>query len=202
MLPFINTIRRSIKHSILGYSCVQKKVLLATCNDSSVPSQADLYYLAEKSWDPEHLPDIMDVIWRKIFTLTGPRRHIEKSAKLLYFLLIHGNEQIITMANEHFVLFAGLKNYKEDDLKGATVREEGLQLTNLLRKPMLLDNLRAQAGNSRDNVKRSEPLKGIPTGMWLYQKWPLPTLRVPSVLRSLRLKPRFLLECHFVATTP
>lgn len=147
--------RRTIKNVVKNYSSVEVKVREATSNDPWGPSSTMMSEIAEMTYQPVALGQIMAQIWKRLNDHGKNWRHVYKALVLLEYLIRSGSEQVASQCKQNIFAIQTLKDfqYLEDGKDhGLNVREKAKQVVSLLRDDEKLRNERSKAAKARERL--------------------------------------------------
>ena len=153
ILIIMAALRRTIKNFVFNFTESQKKVREATSNDPWAPATELLTQIAEYSFSPAELREMMQIIWKRLNDAGHNWRHVYKSLVLLEYLLLKGSERVAQHCRENIYSIQVLKDfrYNEDGKDhGLRIREKSKIIFSLLKDADLLKQERTKVRQMRD----------------------------------------------------
>ena len=116
----------------MNYSEIEAKVREATNDDTWGPHGSLMSEISKYTFTYEHYPEVMSMLWKRMFETKKNWRRTYKSLLLLHYLVCNGSERVVTSAREHIYDMKALEEYVFRDEHGkdqslVTTRSEPLQ---------------------------------------------------------------------------
>ena len=162
---------RETKNVLKGYTDIQVKLREATSNDPWGPSTTQLQELADSSFNPNLLLQMLDIINKRLNDHGKNWRHVFKTLVVLDYLLHAGAEESIRFVNEHVYLIKTLVEFQYIDEdgrdQGKCIRDKSSDIISLLndkerlqrereQRLVLSNKLATTSGNNRPSVGGDE----------------------------------------------
>eukprot|EP00835_Amoeboradix_gromovi_P005096 NODE_448_length_8440_cov_0.772329.p2 type:complete len:489 gc:universal NODE_448_length_8440_cov_0.772329:1899-433(-) len=142
------TAMRETKNVLKGYTDIQVKLREATSNDPWGPSTTQLQELADSSFNPQLLLQMLDIINKRLNDHGKNWRHVFKTLVVLDYLLHAGAEESIRFVNEHVYLIKTLVEFQYIDEdgrdQGKCIRDKSSDIISLLNDKERLTKEREQ----------------------------------------------------------
>jgi telomere length regulation protein len=138
----------------MNYSEVESKVREATNDESWGPSGSLMGEIAKYTYTYEHHPEVMSMLWRRMFESKKNWRRTYKSLLLLSYLINNGSERVVTNAREHIYDMKPLEDYIYRDAVGKdlgiNIRQKSKEIIAFLQDDERLREARKNARKTRD----------------------------------------------------
>ncbi|ESN96150.1 hypothetical protein HELRODRAFT_107328 [Helobdella robusta] len=154
-------IHRTIKNVVKNYTPAEVKVREATSNDPWGPATTLLNEIAELTHSSIALPEIMNMIWKRISDQGKNWRHVLKALNLLEYLSKVGAHQVAENCKSHIhtlQLLGEFQHFEEGKDYGASIREKSKQFVSLLRDNERFKNERSKALAAKERLAQSSGL--------------------------------------------
>lgn len=139
---------------VMNYSDVESKVREATNDDAWGPHGSLMAEIAKYSFTYEHYPEVMAMVWRRMFEGKKNWRRTYKSMLLLSYLLHNGSERAVSSAREHIYDMKPLEEYTFRDEhgkdQGINVRQKAKEILSFIADDERLREARKKAKENRD----------------------------------------------------
>ncbi|XP_064382597.1 clathrin interactor 1-like [Halichondria panicea] len=139
---------------VMNYSDVETKVREATNDDTWGPHGSTMAQLAKYTFTYEHYPEVMAMLWKRMFEAKKNWRRTYKALLLLNYLILNGSERVVTSAREHVYDMKPLENYQFSDEQGKdqgiNVRQKSKEIVGFLQDEDRLREARKTARTNRD----------------------------------------------------
>ncbi|EDV22692.1 uncharacterized protein TRIADDRAFT_28370, partial [Trichoplax adhaerens] len=139
---------------VMNYSEIEKKVKEATNDEKWGPHGSLMSELAKCTFTYEHYPELMSMLWRRMFNDKKIWRRTYKSLLLLAYLIRNGSDRVVNNAREHLYDLRNLENFQAFDEfgkdQGINVRQKVKEIINLLQDNERLRQERKNAKKTRD----------------------------------------------------
>eukprot|EP00117_Sycon_ciliatum_P029420 scpid75088/ scgid23429/ Clathrin interactor 1; Epsin-4 len=143
-----------VTNVVMNYSEVEAKVREATNDDTWGPHGSIMQDIAKNTFTYEGFPEVMAMLWQRMFDKTKNWRRTYKSLLLLAYLVRNGSERVVTSARDHMYDLKALEDYqyKDENLKdqGINVRQKVKELIALLQDNSRLRDERRKAKKTKD----------------------------------------------------
>lgn len=143
-----------VTNVVMNYSEVETKVREATNDDTWGPHGTLMTEIAKYTFTYEHYPEVMSMVWKRMFETKKNWRRMYKSLLLLHYLIRNGSERVVTNAREHVYDMKPLEEYTcRDDHgrdQGVNVRQKTKDIIGFLQDDERLRDARKAAKQTRD----------------------------------------------------
>lgn len=138
----------------MNYSEVEAKVREATNDDTWGPHGSLMSEIAKFTYTYEHYPEVMSMLWKRMFESRKNWRRTYKALLLLHYLIRNGSERVVTSAREHIYDMKPLEEYTFRDERGKdqglNVRQKAKEIMSFLQDDVRLREARKAAKETRD----------------------------------------------------
>jgi len=139
---------------VMNYSEVEAKVREATNDDTWGPHGSLMTEISKYTFTYEHYPEVMSMVWKRMFETKKNWRRTYKSLLLLHYLIRNGSERVVTSAREHIYDMKPLEEYTFRDEhgkdQGINVRQKAKEIISFLQDDERLREARKAAKITRD----------------------------------------------------
>ncbi|RDD41966.1 Clathrin interactor 1 [Trichoplax sp. H2] len=150
----LQKIQDKLTDVVMNYSEIEKKVKEATNDEKWGPHGSLMSELAKCTFTYEHYPELMSMLWRRMFNDKKIWRRTYKSLLLLAYLIRNGSDRVVNNAREHLYDLRNLENFQAFDEfgkdQGINVRQKVKEIINLLQDNERLRQERKNAKKTRD----------------------------------------------------
>lgn len=151
---------------VMNYSEVESKVREATNDDAWGPHGSVMSQLAKYTFTYEHYPEVMAMVWKRMFESKKNWRRTYKSLLLLHYLILNGSERVVSSSREHIYDMKPLEEYQFSDEhgkdQGINIRQKAKEVIGFLQDDERLREARKTARSNRDKyvgISSSEETK-------------------------------------------
>lgn len=139
---------------VMNYSDVESKVREATNDETWGPHGSLMQEIAKYTFTYEHYPEVMSMLWKRMFESKKNWRRTYKSLLLLNYLIRNGSDRVVTSSREHLYDMKALEDYscRDDSGKdqGVNVRQKAKEIQNFLQDEERLREARKLSKQNRD----------------------------------------------------
>ena len=153
---------------MLNYTEIESKVRESTNDEPWGPTGPQLQDLAQSSYSYEHFPELMQMLWRRMFGESKANyRRIYKALIVLNYLLRNGTDRVVNNAREHVYELRSLENFQYVDEmgkdQGVNIRHRAKQTLEFIQDDVRVREERKKAKKNKDKyvgVDANSMLKG------------------------------------------
>ena len=140
---------------VMNYTEIQARVREATNDQHWGPTGKQMQDLAKDTFNYEYFPELMSMLWKRMFQESEENwRRIYKALLLLNYLLTNGSERVVTVAREHIYELRRLEDFKYIDEfgkdQGINIRHKAKTLIELIQDDERIRTERMKAKANRD----------------------------------------------------
>jgi hypothetical protein len=150
----MNRLVDRMTNMVMNYSDVESKVREATNDETWGPHGTLMAEVAKYTFTYEHYPEVMTMVWKRMFEARRNWRRTYKALLLLHYLVRNGSERVVASAREHIYDMKPLEEYVfRDELgkdQGVNVRQKAKEIISFIQDDERLKDARKQAKQSRD----------------------------------------------------
>lgn len=143
-----------VTNVVMNYSEVETKVREATNDETWGPPGTLMGEISKYTFTYEHHPEVMSMLWKRMFESKRNWRRTYKSLLLLHYLINNGSERVVTNAREHIYDMKPLEEFvcRDENGKdqGINVRQKAKEIISFLQDDERLRESRKNARKTRD----------------------------------------------------
>jgi telomere length regulation protein len=150
----MNRLVDRMTNMVMNYSDVESKVREATNDETWGPHGTLMADIAKYTFTYEHYPEVMTMLWKRMFEARRNWRRTYKALLLLHYLVRNGSERVVASAREHIYDMKPLEEYvfrdEQGKDQGVNVRQKAKEIISFIQDDERLKDARKQAKQSRD----------------------------------------------------
>ncbi|KAI6654995.1 hypothetical protein LOD99_2284 [Oopsacas minuta] len=150
----VNRLFDQINNVVMNYSPIEVRVRDATNDETWGPHGAMLAELSKFTYTYEYFPEVIGMLWRRMFEAKRNWRRTYKSLLVLHYLVRNGSERVVNSVREHYYDLEPLETYELIDEKGKdqgiNVRQKSKEIRDLIMDDDMLREERKKARATKD----------------------------------------------------
>ncbi|KYB25481.1 epsin-like protein isoform X1 [Tribolium castaneum] len=164
-----------VTNVVMNYTEIEAKVREATNDEPWGPTGQIMQELAHSTFTYEHFPEVMSMLWKRMFQDNKQHwRRIYKALLVLNYLVKNGSERVVTSAREHIYDLRSLENFSFiDDMgkdQGVNIRHKVKELIDFIQDDDRLREERKKAKKNKDKyIGMSSDMVGMRLGS--HERW-------------------------------
>lgn len=139
---------------MLNYTEIESKVREATNDEAWGPTGPQLSELAQSTYSYEQFPELMGMLWRRMFSESKNNyRRIYKALIVLNYLLRNGSDRVVNGAREHVYELRTLENFQFVDEMG---KDQGINIRHRAKQTIEFIQDDARVREERKKAKKNK----------------------------------------------